>query len=135
MILPENVSVLIVEDNRAQARLIEIFLREIGCTNPITIMKRGDEAWQFLMSAEVEPLAHLLVFLDLNLPGIHGQEILKGMRERAKTIAIPVIIVTSSADQEEEARCRKLGANAYIQKPPSTEVLRATILGLGPCFC
>ncbi|MBF0094996.1 MAG: response regulator [Alphaproteobacteria bacterium] len=135
MILPSGMTILIIEDSRAHARLIEIYLQELGCANPTTIVDRGDTACDLLFGrGEYEGRTFpdsLLVFLDLNLPGVHGHDILKEMRERPATSGIPVIVCTSSADPGEERRCLDLGASAFVEKPPSPSLLQETFETLG----
>ncbi|KOR31571.1 hypothetical protein TI04_00165 [Achromatium sp. WMS2] len=125
-----DLNILIVEDNRAQARLIEIFLREMGVRNPIMVMKRSSDAWNFLFSEVQKRPDHLLIFLDLNMPGINGYDILQEIKKRTDTKAIPVIVITSSVNPDDRELCKKLGANAFIQKPPSLELIRDTVAQL-----
>lgn len=135
MKLPEDLTILIVEDNKAHARLVDIFLKEAGFDAPTRFVHRGDDAWSFLFDGEGEWARSgrhpLLVFLDLNLPGVHGHEILRKLRSTPETARIPVIIVTSAADPDEKERCLRLGADAFILKPPTPEALRETFAALG----
>lgn len=136
MKLPEDLAIMIVEDNKAHARLIDIFLKEAGYDNPTFVVDRGDDAWTFLFDAEGQWSRSgrhpLLVFLDLNLPGVHGHEILRKLKNTSATADIPVIVVTSAVDPDEKERCLRLGADAFILKPPTPGALRETfeILGL-----
>lgn len=135
MKLPEDMTVMIVEDNKGHARLLDIFLKEAGFDNPTILVHRGDDAWRFLFDRdggwETSGRLPLVVFLDLNLPAVHGHDILRKIRNTPTTARIPVIVVTSSIDPDEKERCLRLGADAFIPKPPTPEALQETFKNLG----
>ncbi len=129
MKLPDDTTILIVEDNEAHARLIDIYMKQAGFVHPTLFIERGDDAIDFLFGREGGS-GSLVVFLDLNLPGVHGHEILKKMKQTSKTLDIPVIVVTSSVDPQEGERCMGLGADAFMLKPPTPVALRETFRSL-----
>lgn len=135
MPLPEDMTILIVEDDHGHARYIEIMLQAAGFGNETLTLHNGREAADCLFSEGAcahRPRPHpLLVLLDLNLPGVNGHEILARIRATEETATIPVVVVTSSLDPDEEVRCRRLGADAFIVKPPQPEGLKAVFGNLG----
>ena len=135
MPLPPSMKVLIVEDNKGHARLIDIFLREAGFDNERIILFSGTEAVDFLFDGG-EYDGHscpesLLLLLDLGLPGIDGHDILERLKKTETTAHFPVVVVTSNIDPDEEDRCRALGADAFLVKPPSPVAFQETFKALG----
>jgi len=116
-----TVTILVVEDDPGHARLIERNLRYSNIANKIVKLSNGRQALDYLFSEgeyedseEPEPL---LVLLDLNLPVIDGFEVLRQMKSDERTKHIPVIMVTSSDDSRDIAKCYDLGCNVFLTKP------------------
>lgn len=135
MKLPEDMAILLVEDDRAHARLIEFVLRRTGVENPLVWIQSGTEALDYLFNQgryldNRRPL-QLLVLLDLNLPGTDGHEILQRMRDVDETRDVPVIVVTSSADPDERARCQALGCSEFLEKPPAPHAFAEALERMG----
>ena len=111
--LGKTTTILVVEDNPDEARLIEaVFATGLSFTR-VDIAFSGEEARQYLL--ERDPPA--LVTLDLFLPDTNGLEILEWMATDDRFADIPVIIFTSSSDPEHARRAYSLGARGYLQKP------------------
>lgn len=117
----QAVTILLVEDDAGHARLIEKNLRRSNITNEIVVIDDGQKAVDYLFKeGEYTDSAHgspLLVLLDLNLPGLDGYQVLQRMKQEEQTKRIPVIILTTTDDTREVARCYDLGCNVYITKP------------------
>ncbi len=116
-----QVSILLVEDDPGHARLIVKNLRRSNITNDIVVLENGQEALDYLFSTgpyegKARP-SPMLVLLDLNLPVLDGYQVLKRMKADERTKRIPVIILTTTDDTREVARCYDLGCNVYITKP------------------
>ena len=115
------VSILIVEVDPGHARLIEKNLKRSNITNSVTAVSDGQQALDFLFGtgafAGKELPAQLLVLLDLNMPVLDGYQVLERMKADPRTKRIPVIILTTTDDPREVARCYELGCNVYITKP------------------
>ncbi|GFO62418.1 response regulator [Geomonas paludis] len=115
-----NKMILLVEDNPDDEALT---LRAIRKHMPygIVVARDGAEALDHLFGTgrnggESTPTP-LLVLLDLKLPKVNGLEVLRRMREEAKTRSIPVIVFTSSTEEQDILDSYRLGANSYIRKP------------------
>ena len=114
-----TIEILLVEDNAGDARLTLEAFKEGKVLNNLTVMKDGVEALAYLRrqggyaSAKVPDL----ILLDLNLPRMSGREVLMEIKgdERLKTI--PVVVLTTSADEQDVARAYSQHANCYITKP------------------
>lgn len=119
---PEEYEILLVEDDPADAELTVLSLRKERLANHIEIARDGAEALDFLFcrgayagrSFERPPR---LVLLDLKLPRVSGNEVLRAIKADERTRAIPVVVLTSSGQERDLVECYQLGVNSYIQKP------------------
>jgi CheY-like chemotaxis protein len=116
-----EVTILLVEDDPGHARLIEKNLRRSNITNNLAIVGDGQQALDFLFCEGAytgcQRPTPMLVLLDLNLPVLDGYQVLQRMKHDERTKRIPVIILTTTDDTREVARCYELGCNVYITKP------------------
>jgi len=131
----QPVMILLVEDDSGHALLIEKNLRRAGISNKIITVDNGQMAVDFLFkegayrgSGHPSPL---LVLLDLNLPVLDGYQVLKIIKNDERTKAIPVVILTTTDNPHEVARCYELGCNVYITKPVEYEKFSDAIRKLG----
>ena len=129
--------ILLVEDNPDDAMLTLRAFKRSHVMNPITVARDGIEALDFLFArgayAEraADPLP-ALVILDLKLPKLDGLGVLKSIREDDRTRLLPVVILTSSKQEQDLISGYSLGANSYVRKPVDfTEFLDAVkVLGI-----
>ena len=115
-------TILLVEDNPDDAMLTLRTFKKSNIVNPITVVKDGVEALDFLFArgAYAEragtPLP-ALVILDLKLPKLDGLGVLKAIRGKERTRRIPVVILTSSKEEQDLIQGYSLIANSYVRKP------------------
>lgn len=115
-------TILLVEDNPDDAKLTLRAFKRNNILNPVVVAHDGIEALDFLFArgAYAEragtPLP-TLVILDLKLPRLDGKGVLKAMRADERTRLIPVVILTSSKEEEDLDDGYALGANSYVRKP------------------
>lgn len=111
--------VLLVEDNPVDLDLtLRAFARH-ALLNPIEVARDGEEAIAWIGRWEAgEPLP-LLILLDLKLPRVDGLDVLAKWKENAVSRSIPVVVLSSSAEDRDIQTAYKLGANSYIVKPVS----------------
>lgn len=130
-----QVKILIVEDNPDDEALILRALERANVTNQITVTRDGAEAldWLFRENAyEGRDSGIPSVFLlDLKLPKIDGLEVLKRIRDDERMKLLPVIVLTSSDEQEDIFRSYNLGANSYVCKPVDFTLFFKAISQLG----
>jgi len=123
--------ILLVEDNPDDVELTLRSLSKSNLSNEIVVARDGVEALS-LLHHETLPLNPAVVLLDLKLPKLDGLGVLKCIREHSQTRTLPVVILTSSAQDSDILATYELGANSYVRKPVKLdEFARATAqLGL-----
>jgi two-component system, response regulator len=111
-------TILLVEDNAADAALTLRAFKKNGLTNKVIHAKNGVEALEYLFGANPETRERPgLVLLDLNMPLIDGHEVLVRIRSEASTKLLPVVVLTSSTEHADLQRAYHNGANSYLKKP------------------
>ncbi len=132
---PEAVTILLVEDDPGHAILIEKNLRRGGVANTIVTVNDGQKAVDFLLKRDVyKGDTHpgpLVILLDLNLPVLDGYQVLKIIKNDERTRQIPVIMLTTTDNPAEVAKCYELGCNVYVTKPVEYEAFSQAIQNLG----
>lgn len=132
----ESVEILLVEDNEDDAELTLHALLKSRLANNIQRVRDGEQALSFLF-CRGEHLnrnfsnAPQLVLLDLKLPKIDGMEVLRRIKNDARTRAIPVIILTSSKEERDLVNGYQNGVNSYIQKPVNFTDFQDVVRQLG----
>src|SRR6266550_1452186 len=132
----EEIGILLVEDDPLDLEMTMRALQSDHVNNRIEVARDGEEALDFLFcrgaySSRSPQQQPKLVLLDLKLPKIDGLEVLREIRATPQTRAIPVVILTSSAEQRDIVETYKLGVNSYIQKPVDSTQFRQTVKTAG----
>ena len=114
--------ILIVEDNPDDEEMTLKSLGDAGLANDVQVVRDGAEAVDFLFCtgayAGRDPAwMPAVVLLDLKLPKLNGIDVLKRMRQHETTRTIPVVILTSSSEDEDMVKSYNSGANSYVRKP------------------
>ena len=114
--------ILLVEDNPDDEELTTRSLRKSNIANEIVVARDGREALDFLFcegSCADRDQSHMpaVVLLDLKLPKLSGVDVLKRMRSDPRTKLIPVVVLTSSSEDEDMLNSYESGANSYVRKP------------------
>ena len=114
--------ILLVEDNPDDEALTLRALRKNNILNEVVVVRDGAEALDYMLGAGTYAGRDLseppqLVLLDLNLPKLSGLDVLRRIRENERTRLQPVVILTSSAEEQDMIVGYGLGANSYVRKP------------------
>lgn len=114
--------ILLVEDNDSDEKLTVRALKKCGIEHEIIVQRDGADALDWLFATgkfagRDVAVVPTVVLLDLNLPKIDGIDVLKRLRADERTKTLPVVMMTSSNEQEDIVRSFSCGANAYVRKP------------------
>ena len=115
-------TILLVEDNPSDIDLTKRALANANIANKVVVAEDGQEALDYLFGTghyagrDAAPLL-AVVLLDLKLPKVDGLDILRRIRANRRTKRLPVVILTSSQEEQDIAAGYDLGANSYIRKP------------------
>ncbi len=118
----DHIFVLHVEDNPDDVELTKVAFNEIGFPYKVMVVTDGARALDFLFArgefaSRDKRDTPALVLLDLNLPKVHGLEILRQMKADTLLRNVLVVVLTSSSEEKDRKRAAELGTNLYIQKP------------------
>lgn len=127
------VTIIMIEDDPGHARLIEKNIRRASVPNEIRAFGDGGSAMAFLNGPE-NAEGNYLILLDLNLPDMRGIEVLRTIKTSPHLRLFPVIILTTTDDEEEIRQCYELGANVYVTKPLDFEGFANAVRQLGLLF-
>ncbi len=129
--------ILLVEDDPNDVELTLVALEEHNLSNEVVVAHDGEEAFDYLYcrkNFKERPIGNpIVVLLDLKLPKIDVREVLRQIRSDAKPKMIPVVILTSSREQQDLVDSYNLGVNAYVVKPVNFQDFVKAIKELG-CF-
>ena len=108
-------SILLVEDDRIDVLAVKRALKDINASNPLDVVGNGEEALAFLRNkANKKPG---IILLDLNMPKMNGIEFLKIIKQDNELKIIPVIVLTTSSEEQDRVESFKLSVAGYVVKP------------------
>jgi CheY-like chemotaxis protein len=127
------VEILLIEDNPADVELTLAALQRNRLANEIHVCRDGEEALDYLFGENggANTAALRLILLDLKLPKVDGQQVLRTVKGDPRTRALPVVVLTSSREDRDMVDSYHLGTNSYIQKPVDFEEFREMIKQIG----
>ena len=136
MTTPVDVDILLVEDNARDAELTIRALAKRNVTNRIEWVKDGAEALDFIFGPGHTPEGPIqrhpkVILLDLKLPKVDGLDVLRHLKAHDAARRIPVIVLTSSREEQDIIRSYDLGVNSYVVKPVSFDSFAEAVSQLG----
>ena|ERR1051326_4507660 len=127
--------ILLAEDNPNDVELIVTALKDAALANEIIPTHDGAQALDFLFRrgayAKRDPIPPAVVLLDLKMPKIDGREVLRQIRADPNLRLLPVVVLTSSREEQDLFETYNLGANAYLVKPVEFETFISAVGKLG----
>jgi CheY-like chemotaxis protein len=132
----QQISIVLVEDNPADAELSMRALRRAKIGNQVQWLQDGAEALDFFFcrgqyAERIMTNQPKVVLLDLKLPKVSGLEVLRQLKSDPRTQTIPVVVLTSSAEDKDVIESYQLGVNSYIVKPVDFEQFNQAVQQLG----
>lgn len=113
--------ILLVEDNPMDVDLTLRAFRRRKVSNPVVVARDGEEALAWIPRWEAGEPRPVVVLLDLKLPRVDGLEVLRELKSHPTLRAVPVVVLTTSAEHGDVQAAYQLGANSYIVKPVEFE--------------
>ncbi len=113
-------TILLVEDNPKDEALTLRALKKSNIANRVVTAHDGVEAIDYLFGRNTDGVPHplpQLILLDLKLPKIDGLEVLRHIRSDPRTQILPVVVLTTSTEEQDRLEGYRLGANSYVRKP------------------
>jgi two-component system, response regulator len=126
-----NGYILMVEDNPDDEELTRLAFEEAHIANELVVVRDGSEAISFLLEAPPRRDPPQLILLDLKLPKVGGLEVLERLRAEPRTRLIPIVILTSSSEEEDIISSYLRGANSYVRKPVEFHQFLVVVQQLG----
>ena len=120
--MPHSQPILLVEDSPEDFEATQRAFRKSGLKNPLVRCEDGEQALDYLhrRGEYADPARSPrpgVILLDLNLPGTDGRQVLNEIKSDEHLRDIPVVVLTTSADERDITACYRAGANSYVQKP------------------
>ncbi|MGH8761985.1 MAG: response regulator [Nitrosospira sp.] len=110
-----NKPILLVEDDQVDTMTVTRALKEIHVTNPLVHLENGEEAVRYLRDPATEKPC--IILLDLNMPIMNGIEFLQVVKHDDQLKRIPVVVLTTSEEQQDKVNSFNLGVAGYMAKP------------------
>lgn len=123
--------IVLVEDDPDDEELTTRALRSQHLANELVVARDGAEAIATLLGPQARPDLPVLILLDLKLPKISGLEVLQRLRQAPQLRNVPIVILTSSSQEEDIIACYLHGANSYVRKPVLYEQFMTAVKQLG----
>jgi len=130
------VEIVLIEDNPHDAELALRALKKSGLANKVQWLQDGVEALDFLFATGAYAHRQVnhrpkVILLDLKLPKVDGLEILRRLKADPRTRSIPVVVMTSSQEEQDIVESYRLGVNSYIVKPVDFDKFAQSVADLG----
>lgn len=109
--------IFVVDDDREDRLILQEYFEDIGVGDRVTYFDNGEQAIVFLEGTDETSTLPRLIILDLNMPILNGTQALRMLKRDARFKNIPVIILSTSENEEEKRKCLSYGAIDYLVKP------------------
>ena len=129
-------TILLVEDNHQDEALILRALRKVNLANRVEVVRDGQQALDYLLGIgefadRADADLPAIVMLDINLPRVGGIEVLARLRATPRARLVPVVMLTSSDEEEDRLRSYRNGCNSFVRKPLDFTEFAETVARLG----
>lgn len=129
-------TILLVEDNPQDEKLTLRALKKVNLANQVDVVRDGQQALDYLFregefAARAGSDLPTVVLLDINLPRVNGLDVLARLRSDARSRLLPVVILTSSDEEQDRLKSYESGANSFVRKPVDFAQFAETVARLG----
>jgi two-component system, response regulator len=128
---PPEIEILLIEDNPRDAELTMHALEKRNLSNKLLWIKDGAAALDFIFGDTTALPSPRVILLDLKLPKVDGLEVLRRLKSDDRTRLFPVVVLTSSREEQDVVRSYELGVNSYIVKPVNFDNFSDAVANLG----
>lgn len=125
--MPEQIHIFLIEDDSDDREFLEVALTDHGISYRLDVANRGDLAMQYISEGSILPD---IIIMDLNIPKVHGKDVLCALRQNRLYDATPVLVLTTSNSESDRDFCMKKGADEFFSKPSDTDGFRSLILAI-----
>jgi len=122
---------LLVEDNRQDEMMIIRAFKKVALANDIVVCRDGQQALDYLFQPDDGTPLPAVVVLDIGLPRLSGLDVLAKIRETPATALLPVVLLTSSDEEQDKLQGYRSGANSFVRKPVAFGDFAETVASLG----
>jgi two-component system, response regulator len=134
--MDDHIEILLVEDNPNDAELALRAIKKNNLYNQVLLVTDGDQALDFIYHTGAYAGAYThnslkCIILDLKLPKVAGIEVIRKLKSDEKTKVIPIIVLTSSAEERDVIESYGLGVNSYVEKPVDFDQFVKTVAAIG----
>ena len=135
--MPErSAEILLVEDSMDDAEMTIRALRKVNLVDMVVHLEDGQEALDYLFGNGIyadgkKPILPKVILLDIKMPRVDGIEVLRQIKSNELTKTIPVVIMTSSGEEQDVVTSYQLGVNSYVVKPVNFESFAEAVSRLG----
>ena len=131
-----EIEILLVEDSPDDAELTMRALKKVHVLNKVLWLKDGQQALHYLCgtgpyTGQIRDRRPKLILLDLKMPKIGGIELLTHIRSDARMRAVPVVVMSASTNEDDIARCYRLGVDSYVMKPLQLAAFAEAVAKIG----
>ncbi|NOQ76921.1 MAG: response regulator [Methylococcaceae bacterium] len=123
-------SILLIEDDQVDVMTVKRGFKDLGVLNPLVTAANGEEALQYLHNPDQG--LPCVILLDINMPKMNGHELLAQLKQHSVFMNIPVIMLTSSKEQQDVDSSFEQGISGYILKPVDYQLFLTSIQVLNP---
>jgi CheY-like chemotaxis protein len=117
--------ILLLEDDIVDVMTVKRAIKQLNIVNELVVKENGEEGLEFLRNTAELPG---LIFLDINMPKMNGIEFLQELKKNEEWLQIPIVVLTTSKDQQDKLHTFKLGISGYMIKPISYELFKEMVV-------
>jgi DNA-binding response OmpR family regulator len=125
--MPSAISIFLIEDDHDDREFLEVALTDNNIKYQLEAINRGDLIIDWLKTCQTVPD---IIIMDLNLPKLHGREVICRIKENERFNKVPFLVLTTSSSIEDKQYCLKKGADKFFSKPSDTDGFKELVTAI-----